>query len=137
MKVNTIGFNFPKYSNWRPSKRCVIHAGRLLIPFKNENGVFEPNVLMCPDCGTRYLEHEATNEEGIQAKFSGQSKTMIVSAKGRAKKYYDSNGNLISDPELIQEVQRGAVRVISYHEEKSGEDVFKVDNKHLVRKTPV
>jgi hypothetical protein len=53
----------------------------------------------------------------------------IISAK-KKKKYYDKNGNLITDHTLIQDIQQGKT-VISYHEEKSSEDK---QQKRIVRK---
>lgn len=40
----------------------------------------------------------------------------MISGKRMKKKYYDKNGNLINDPDLIAEIKRGA-NVISYREE--------------------
>ena len=49
------------------------------------------------------------------------SKTRIVTGKMK-KKYYDKQGNEINDETLIADIQRGAT-VISYKEEKSGEEI--------------
>jgi hypothetical protein len=45
------------------------------------------------------------NEEGISIKH-GQQQTKIIRPKQK-NKYRDPQGNLINDPDLIQEVQRG------------------------------
>lgn len=117
-RFNIIGFT--NYSEWRPTKHCVIHPGARLIPNRNlETGEDMPG-LMCPTCGTSYSQNEAPTEEGIKGKFSGKQETRIISARSR-KKYYDKQGNEINDPDLIDEIQRGA-DVISYHEEKQGEN---------------
>lgn len=78
--------------------------------------------LMCPRCGGPYTEIEAPTEEGIKGKFSGKTEPRIISARSK-KKYYDKQGNLITDPDLIDDIQRGA-NVIEYHEYKQGEDTF-------------
>jgi hypothetical protein len=78
--------------------------------------------LMCPRCGGPFTENEAPTEEGIKGKFSGKTETRITTARS-TKKYYDKSGNLITDPDLIADIQRGA-NVISYHEEKQGEDAI-------------
>jgi hypothetical protein len=70
---------------------------------------------MCFCCGYSVPIEDAPNEEGISVKH-GQQPIKIVSAKTK-RKYYDSRGNEINDPDLIDEVQRGA-NVISNHEEK-------------------
>ena len=127
IKFNMIGFNFPRYSPWHPTKTCVIHPGTLLIPKRDESGVYELGVLWCPECGTHYTENEAAQEEAITGKLKGQGQTRIISAK--KKKYYDKKGNLITDPDLIQDIERGAT-VYSYREEKSGEE----NEHHLVRR---
>jgi hypothetical protein len=48
---------------------------------------------------------EAPNEECISIKH-GQQQTKIIRPKQK-NKYCDPQGNLINDPDLIQEVQRG------------------------------
>ena len=45
----------------------------------------------------------------------------IISARTKKKKYYDKQGNLITDETLIADIQRAAT-VYKYQEEKSGED---------------
>jgi DNA-directed RNA polymerase subunit M/transcription elongation factor TFIIS len=132
-KFNIIGFNFPRDRRypWQkdgwvmPEKiyrTCPIHHG-ILLPKKGEIGV-----LICLECGTEYSEKDTGIEERFKAEFGPRSnQTKIVTAKKRKKKYYDKNGNLITDPTLIQDIQRGA-NVISYKEEKLGE------NKNVIRK---
>lgn len=71
--------------------------------------------LKCPRCGYTYKKEEAPNEDTYITGFVPDSPE-IVSAK-RKKKYYDKQGNVINDPDLIGEIQRGA-NIISYHEEK-------------------
>ena len=99
-RFNIIGFQ--NYSNWRPTKSCPIdHA--ILIPRRNiETGEDMPG-LMCPRCGCSYSENEAPSEEGIKGKFSGKTETRIITARN-TKKYYDKQGNLITDPDLIADI---------------------------------
>lgn len=123
-RFNIIGFT--NYSNWRPTKSCALcHV--ILIRRRNlETGEEMPG-LMCPRCGSPYTENEAPTEEGIKGKFSGKQETRIISAKNKNKKYYDQSGNIINDPDLIAEIQKGA-NVISYHEElpaDSNQQAFK------------
>jgi uncharacterized Zn finger protein (UPF0148 family) len=123
-KVNIIGFNFHSSDRYIPSKVCVIHYGTPLISKKDE-----PGVLWCPECGTPYSEKDTATSEDIKGKFKGPNqKTNIISAK-KKRKYYDKQGNLITDPDLIQDIERGAT-VYSYREEKSGEE----NEHHLVRR---
>ena len=70
--------------------------------------------LRCPTCGYTYKKEEAPNEEGISIKHNKQQ-TRIISAKNKNKKYYDKQGNLITDETLLQDIANGA-NVISYHE---------------------
>jgi hypothetical protein len=114
---NLIGFNFGnKRYKWQSDgwdgsteyRHCPFHPGMRLIRKKDQQGV-----LQCVKCGSTYLENEAPNEEGIQVKHTKQQ-TMIKTAR-KKKKYYDKQGNEISDPYLIEEIQRGA-NVISYRE---------------------
>jgi len=43
------------------------------------------------------------------------------------KKYYDKQGNLINDEQLLKDIANG-MNVISYNEQKSGEE------RHIVKK---
>lgn len=46
----------------------------------------------------------------------------------KKKKYYDKQGNEINDETLLKDIARG-VKVIRYHEQKSGKE-----RHHIVRK---
>jgi hypothetical protein len=121
---NLIGFNFNSSDPYIPSKTCVIHYGTPLISKRDE-----PGVLWCPECGMRYSEKDTGTDEAMKGKFKGPNqKSQIISAK-KKKKYYDKQGNIINDPDLIADIERGAT-VISYHEEKHGEE----KRHHIVRK---
>ena len=105
-RFNIVGFgteDLTVYKHW------PLDPGVRLIKIKGE--------LKCPTCGYIYKKEEAPNEESIKIKHE-QKKTRIISGKIN-KKYHDKSGNLITDPDLIAEIQRGA-NVISYHEEKQG-----------------
>jgi hypothetical protein len=116
-KFNIIGFFGNAQERYIPSKTCVIHYGTPLISKRDE-----PGVLWCPECGMRYSEKDTATTEDIKGKFKGPNqKSQIISAK-KKKKYYDKQGNIINDPDLIADIERGGVTVIRYHEEKSGED---------------
>ena len=106
-KYNIIGFGSEDIIEY---KQCPLDIGVRLIKVKGE--------LRCPTCGYTYKKEEAINEDTIQPQHAKQQ-TTIISGK-RNKKYYDKSGNLITDPDLIAEIQKGAT-VISYHEE-GGED---------------
>jgi len=86
---------------------------------------------MCFTCGYSSLIDETPNQEGISIKHDKQQ-TAIVSGKSK-KKYFDQKGTEINDPDLIQDIMQGA-HVISYHEEKHGEDTT-IDrkNKRIIR----
>ncbi len=115
---NIIGFeSTPSYSNWTPKRHCAYHPGTRLIQGWDEKGNYVPGVLQCPSCGKRYSsDSSAPTDEEIKSKH-GQTKPRIITAKTKKKKYYDKQGNLINDPDLIAEIQRGA-NVISYYEQK-------------------
>lgn len=124
-RKNGIRFNIIGFSNsspWRPTKTCVIHPGRVLVRRVNlETGEFIGG-LMCPKCGMPYLENEPTaTQEGITPKH-GKQDTRIITAKSR-KKYVDKQGNEINDPDIIAEIKKGNT-VVSYHEEKQGQDTI-------------
>ena len=106
MKFNIIGFsNTVNYEN----KHCVVHPGTRLI-----QKLDDPDLLWCPTCGTSYSDKEAGTDEKIKSRFGPNQQTRIISPRS-TKKYYDKQGNEITDPDLIAEIQRGA-NVISYHE---------------------
>lgn len=107
MKFNIIGFSSTPPTKYR---HCVIHPGRRLV-----QDLQDPDKLFCPECGTPYLPNDTSAEEEYRSKF-GPQQTRIVTAK-KKKKYYAKDGNEITDPDLIAEVERGA-NVISYHEWK-------------------
>ena len=113
-KFNLIGFNFPK--DRIEYKHCVIHEGSRLI-----QSIEDPTLLLCPECGTNYLEKDTASDETIHSMFGPTgSKPTIIQAK-KVKKYYDDSGNEITDETLIGDIKRGA-HVISYHEQKSGNE---------------
>jgi len=76
-------------------------------------------------CGTTYLENDTSTEERIKPKHTNQQ-TKIITPK-KKKKYYDKQGNEINDEQLLKDIARG-VKVIRYHEQKSGKE------RHVVRK---
>jgi uncharacterized Zn finger protein (UPF0148 family) len=83
-------------------------------------------MLLCPQCGTSYFEKETAIQDQVKSKHDPTSnQTKIISGKSQKKKYYDKQGNEITDPELIQDMIRG-LTVISYREEKSSTRI--VDN---------
>ena len=105
MKFNIIGFS---NSNPKEYKHCVIHAGSRLI-----QSIEDPDKLFCPQCGMSYLPKDSVPEDQYVSRF-GPQQTRIITAK-KQKKYYDKSGNEITDPDLIQEIMRGA-NVIHYRE---------------------
>jgi len=121
MKFNLIGFNFPHSSTWRPKKTCPWHHVTL-IPKQNDKGEYETGYLVCPQCGCTFAEHEneAPTEDTLDLKYK-KTKPQIITAKRKKKKYYDKNGNLITDPTLIQDILQGKT-VIAYREEKPSDD---------------
>jgi hypothetical protein len=120
-RFNIIGLGYSS-SPWRPAKTCVVHPGRVLIRAVDLKTGDYIGGLMCPKCGMRYSENEPTaTEEGIEPKHGAQE-TRIITAKS-SKKYYDNFGNLINDPDLIAEAQKGNT-IISYSETKEGQDSF-------------
>ena len=68
-----------------------------------------------------YAEKDTAKDERFIPESGPQSKTRIITGKMK-KKYYDQSGNVITDEDLIADIQRGAT-VISYKEEKSGEEI--------------
>jgi hypothetical protein len=124
--VNIIGFNFPNSSKWVPTKHCIIHHGTRLV-----SKLDEPGVLWCTQCGMPYTEKDTAAEERFNPEFGPSNKTNIISAKNKKKKYYDKQGNEINDQTLLDDIARGAT-VISYHEEKSGEDSSTIDKKRRI-----
>jgi hypothetical protein len=87
-------------------KLCVVHLEVSLIK--------RDGTLYCVESDKSYSEEDTASEEKITGKFSGQSKAQIISAK-RKKKYYDKQGNEITDETFIQDIQRG-VNVYYYRE---------------------
>jgi hypothetical protein len=124
MNFNIIGFNFPrKYYKWQegfdypepvPQKTCVIHPGVLVVQMKGK----DQDLLFCRECGTQYKEDDTLSEENFVPESGPTSNTIIISGKNKKKKYYDKQGNLITDPTLIQDIQQGKT-VISYREDKA------------------
>ena len=102
-RFNIVGFGSEDLTEY---KHCPLDPGVRLIKIKGE--------LKCPTCGYIYKKEEAPNEESIKIKHE-QNKTRIISGKIN-KKYFDKLGNLITDPDLIAKIQRGA-KVISYRQE--------------------
>lgn len=64
----------------------------------------------------------------IQLIKSEKFHSKIITAKTKKKKYYDKQGNLITNPDLIQDIKQGKT-VIRYDEKKSGKE-----SSHIVRK---
>jgi len=135
-RFNLIGFNFPRGSKfedgWGPvpePRYCPIHPGTRVVHFSDEK---DPDILRCPRCGcTPILEKDTVPDEGIKPKHNKQT-TQIISVKGRKKKYYDKQGNEITDETLLADIARG-VTVISYREDKVEGDVKK-PKRHVVKK---
>jgi len=59
---------------------------------------------------------DTAREENLTPKHGPSNKTRIISGK-RKKRYLDQQGNEINDPDLIDEIKRGA-HVISYREDQ-------------------
>jgi len=121
-KVNIIGFNIDRRYKWQadgwvePEKTyrtCPYHHC-ILIPKQGEK-----DMLQCPECGTCFLEKDTGIEEEVKGTHKKQQ-TKIVQGRNRKKKYFDEQGNEITDPLLIQDILQGKT-VQYYHEEKSGE----------------
>jgi hypothetical protein len=120
-----IGFNFPRKYKWQhgydypepvPQKTCPIHPGVPVVQMKGE----DPELLFCCQCGTPYKEEDTITKENFNPESGPANKTFIVTGK-KKKKYYDKQGNQITDPDLIADVKRGST-VISYREQKQGEE---------------
>jgi uncharacterized Zn finger protein (UPF0148 family) len=128
MKFNIIGFGF-NYSNIDPQrwKHCVVHPGNRLISKPDE-----PGTLFCPICGTSYLPKYTTTEENFDPTASPNQQTKIISAKKKNKKFYDKQGNLINDEQLLKDIANGKV-AISYNECKVEGDPKK-PKRHVIRK---
>jgi hypothetical protein len=126
MKFNIIGFGL-NYSNIDPSrwKHCVVHVGTRLISKPDE-----PGTLFCPLCGTSYLPNDTISEERFDPSATPKSQTRIITPKSK-KKYYDKQGNLINDEQLLKDIANGKT-VISYHEYKTEGDSAKP--KRVVRR---
>ena len=61
--------------------------------------------------------------------------TAIITGKKQNKKYYDKQGNLITDETLLADVERGE-NVISYNEQSPGpvkETQYDKNTKRLIR----
>ncbi len=108
MKFNLIGFNFTPKLEY---KHCTIHTGTRLIQSDTE-----PDILYCAQCGTSYSVKETGTDEKIKSRFGPNSTTRIISPKPK-KKYYDQNGNEITDETLLQDIARGA-KVLYYREDE-------------------
>ena len=108
MKFNLIGFNFSPKLEY---KHCAIHPGSRLV-----QKIDDPDMLWCPTCGTSYSIKETGTDEKIKSRFGPNAKSKIISPKPKIK-YYDSQGNEITDETLIQDIMRGA-NVIYYREDK-------------------
>jgi hypothetical protein len=52
------------------------------------------------------IPRDTISEERFDAQVGPTDKSMIVSGK-KKKKYYDKQGNLITDPELIKDIRQG------------------------------
>jgi hypothetical protein len=87
--------------------------------------------LWCCRCGTSNLPKDTATEEKFEPTASPKSQTKIISAKSK-KKYYDKQGNLINDEQLLKDIANGKV-VISYNEYKTEGDPKK-PKCHVVRK---
>lgn len=131
---NLIGFNFGKRYKWQGDgwdgtteyRHCPFHPGMRLIRVKDQLGL-----LQCIKCGSKYLENEAPNEEGIQVKHTNKQQPKIITAK-KKKKHYDKQGNEINDEQLLKDIANG-MNVIEYHEYKVEGDPKK-PKRHVVRR---
>jgi soluble P-type ATPase len=86
----------------------------------------DPGILRCVQCGTMAYKEDTATEERIKAKHTKQQ-TAIIAANKKKKKHFDQSGNEINDEQLLKDIARG-VKVISYHEQKSGKE------RHIVHK---
>jgi hypothetical protein len=121
-KFNLIGFNFNSSDPYIPTKTCVIHYGTPLISKRDELGV-----LWCPECGMRYSEKDTATDEDIKGKFKGPNqKSQIISAKKKKKRYFDKNGNEITDETLLNDIARGAT-VYKYQRKGQAIKVINID----------
>lgn len=126
MKFNIFGFRM-NYSNIDTTKwkHCVVHPAMRLV-----SKLDEPGVLWCPLCGTPYHPKDTATEEIFEATANPNSQTRIFTAKSK-KKYYDKQGNLINDQQLLKDIASGKT-VISCHEYKVEGDSTKP--KRIVRR---
>jgi hypothetical protein len=76
--------------------------------------------LQCGNCGQRYPIKDTVLEQNFQTEIT-PTNTKLITKKKKPKVYRDSLGNEINDETLLQDIARGAT-VISYYEQKSGED---------------
>ena len=105
MRFNIIGFS---NTNPKQYKHCVIHSHIRLV-----QSIEDPDKLFCPSCGTSYLPKDSAPDDVYQSRF-GPQQTRIITPK-KQKRYYDKQGNEITDETLIQDIQNGA-NVIHYRE---------------------
>ena len=119
-KFNIIGFDRSTYS-YEQYRHCSVHPG-VLLPVQGDT-----RILQCQQCGQQYPVQETVIEQNIQSNISpSNSQTKIIQAK-KKKKFFDQEDNEINDKTLLNDMARGNVRVIKYHEEKSGKE------RHIVR----
>jgi hypothetical protein len=130
-RFNIIGFSNSDSSNWRPKKSCPIHHC-VLVPKRKDDDTGWESGLFCPMCGSHYTEKEAGTDEAIKGKFKGRTKPMIITGK-KKKRFYDKQGNLITDPNIIDLIKTGAT-VYRYHEQKVEDPNPKKPKRHFVRK---
>jgi uncharacterized C2H2 Zn-finger protein len=133
-KFNLIGFNFPdKRYKWQGDgwvmpekiyKTCPYHHC-ILVPKLDDK-----DMLQCPECGTPFLFKDTTSEEQIISKFGPSSNKTKIVQRRKKKKYFSDDGEEVTDPVLLAEMQKG-IHVLKYHEEKSGEEGIR---HHVVRK---
>ncbi len=68
-------------------KTCVVHYGTILIPKKDEPGIW-----ICPECGIPYLEKDTASEEQIHSMFDATSNQSRIIQGKKKRRFFDSRG---------------------------------------------
>ncbi len=123
--TNIIGFSTPNIKH----RHCVIHPGVRLI-----SKLDEADVLWCTECGTPYTISDTGIDDNIQARHGPNISTKVISTH-KKKKYYDKQGNEITDPEIIQLAKEGKT-IVHYSEHiETPTSAINTRNKTMANKT--